>query len=105
MQREGDATVRWRTALVVAATDFDVNILVERSRKSIAGCRQDAPSTSGLGRVHDGSRIRGVAQTEERKRLEAPIEHHNSRGSAALRDVVGGRSTGVGSEHGLNPNG
>src|SRR5687767_7084200 len=99
MKGERDATVRGRSAFVIAPADFDVDVLVKRSRQSVTWGGQHPPATSSLRRVHHGTGIGRVTQPEYRKGFQASIEQHDPRRRATLCGVVRRRGAGIPTEH------
>src|SRR5471032_1613319 len=70
VQCERERAIYWRFRLVIAPQEFDVDILIERSRKPLAGCGKHAPPSAAVRRVVDCRIVGGIAEPKERKRLE-----------------------------------
>jgi hypothetical protein len=64
---------------------LDVDILVERTGQPIAGTWKHAPASTVIRRAANGGIIRGVAEPEERKPLQRPIQQNDARRGASPR--------------------
>jgi hypothetical protein len=82
MQRKGYNAIIRAAGLVPPMPQLDVHVLVERTRKALARTRQNTPPSAGRRLVRDGGVLGRVAEPEERKRLERPIEDDRSRGGS-----------------------
>src|SRR6185437_15080763 len=97
MQREGHGAVGGRAGFVVASKEFDVDILIEGTRQPITRRRQDAPASSGRGRVGQGGIVGRIAESKERQRFQRSIEENHPRGGSASRGQTHGvQGTGNG---------
>ena len=82
VQRERDAAVGGRSCFVISMQQLDVHVLVERSRQTVARRSEDAPARAGVSREGYETIVSGVAQPEERKRLQRAIENDGATGGA-----------------------
>ena len=70
VKRERQRAVGGGTRLVKAPREFDVDVLVERTRNPLSGRGEHAPASAEVRREIDGRVVGGIAEPEERKRLE-----------------------------------
>src|SRR4051812_41454989 len=82
VERERDHAISRSARFLVAVHEFDVDVLIERSRKPLARRREDSPT--GMIVAHECQRavFGGVAQPKYGNRLEPLVEKGSARGSA-----------------------
>ena len=85
MECKADSSIRWKTGFGIAVEDLDVHVLIERTRQSITGSWKDAPASSAGRRVCYGRLVGRIAESEDWKRFEGPVE---------VNGPVSGASTG-----------
>lgn len=74
MKREADGSIIGEAGFTEAMDDFDVDVLIERSRQSIAGRWKDAPASAGGRGVTYDRFISRITEPENGKRLQRAIQ-------------------------------
>jgi hypothetical protein len=79
VEGKGDDTVVGEPGFVIPMEEFNIDILIERTRQAIPGTWENTPAATALGRERNCGVLGGIAKSKNGKRFKRPIEDDSTR--------------------------